>query len=127
MLSQQFMDVLAEFGATVGQNLTLDEDGITTFTIDDEIIVNLQYLEASDTIVAFTPVGAFGGTGCPSGYMLNVPPQRVGSERTSALAHSGSWAKSAVEQTTAHITETKRLIGPPRLPPTGLHSLEREG
>ena len=65
MLSQQFMDVLAEFGAVVGQELTLDEDGITTFTIDDEIIVNLQYLEASDTIVAFAPVGAFGGTDAP--------------------------------------------------------------
>jgi len=62
MLKEQFEDVLAEFGEVVKQPLTLDDDGTATFTIDDEIIVNLQYLEESDAVVAFAPVGGFGGT-----------------------------------------------------------------
>lgn len=65
MLKEQFADVLAEFGALVKQPLSLDVDGMATFTVDDEIIVNLQYLEASDTVLAFAPVGAFGGKDAP--------------------------------------------------------------
>ena len=57
MLREQFEDVLADFGALVKQNLALDGDGAATFTVDDEVIVNLQYL---DTVLAFAPVGAFG-------------------------------------------------------------------
>ena len=60
MLREQFEDVLADFGALVKQNLALDGDGAATFTVDDEIIVNLQYLGDSDTVLAFAPVGAFG-------------------------------------------------------------------
>lgn len=65
MLKEQFEEVLAEFGGLVGQRLALDGDGSATFTVDDEIIVNLQYLEESDTVVAFAPVGAFGGKDAP--------------------------------------------------------------
>ena len=65
MLRKQFEDVLAEFGALVNQPLSLDGDGTATFTVDEEIIVNLQYLEESDTVVAFAPVGAFGGLDAP--------------------------------------------------------------
>ena len=65
MLKRQFEDVLAEFGALVRQPLSLDGDGTATFTVDDEIIVNLQYLEESDTVLAFAPVGAFGGLDAP--------------------------------------------------------------
>ena len=65
MLKVQFEDVLAEFGALVNQPLSLDGDGTATFTVDEEIIVNLQYLEESDTVVAFAPVGAFGGLDAP--------------------------------------------------------------
>lgn len=65
MLEAQFKDVLAEFGALVNQPLSLDGDGTATFTVDEEIIVNLQYLEESDTVVAFAPVGAFGGLDAP--------------------------------------------------------------
>lgn len=65
MLREQFDEVLAEFGALVKQPLSLDGDGLATFTVDEEIIVNLQYLEESDTVVAFAPVGAFGGLDAP--------------------------------------------------------------
>ena len=60
-LRGQFEDVLAEFGNLLKQELVLDDEATVTFTIDDEIIVNMQYLEESDVIVAFSPVGAFGG------------------------------------------------------------------
>ena len=60
-LRGQFEDVLAEFGDLLKQELVLDDEATVTFAIDDEIIVNMQYLEESDVIVAFSPVGAFGG------------------------------------------------------------------
>lgn len=60
-LRGQFEDVLAEFGNLLKQELVLDDEATVTFAIDDEIIVNMQYLEESDVIVAFSPVGAFGG------------------------------------------------------------------
>ena len=60
-LRGQFEDVLAELGNVLKQELALDDEATVTFTIDDEIIVNMQYLEESDVIVAFSPVGAFGG------------------------------------------------------------------
>ena len=60
-----FEDVLSEFGALVKQDLALDESGVATFAVDDEVLVNLQYLEESGTVVAFAPVGAFGGTDAP--------------------------------------------------------------
>ena len=65
MLRGQFEDVLAEFGETVKLPLSLGEDGTATFTVDDEIAVSLQYLDESDVVLAFAPVGAFGGTDAP--------------------------------------------------------------
>ena len=65
MLREQFEDVLAEFGEAVGYKLSLDDDGTATFTVDDEIIVNLQYLDDSDVVVAFAPVGGFGEMDAP--------------------------------------------------------------
>lgn len=61
----QFSDVLAEFGALAKQDISLNEDGIATFAVDDEVLVNLQFLEESRTVVAFAPVGGFGGTAAP--------------------------------------------------------------
>ena len=64
-LKLQFGAVLAEFGALVEQDVDMDESGIATFAVDDDIIVNVQYLEESATVVAFAPVGAFGGKDAP--------------------------------------------------------------
>lgn len=64
-LREQFEDVLAEFGETVKLPLALGEDGTATFTVDDEIVVSLQYLDDSDVVLAFAPVGAFGGADAP--------------------------------------------------------------
>lgn len=61
----QFADVLKEFGTLVKQDIALDDDGAATFAVDDEILVNIQYLEESENVVAFSPVGAFGGTDAP--------------------------------------------------------------
>ena len=65
MLKEQFEGVLAEFGAAVGQKLSFDEDGTATFTVDDEIVVSLKYLDESDIVVMFSPIGAFGGVEAP--------------------------------------------------------------
>ncbi len=53
MLRKQFEDVLAEFGELVKQKLALGEDDTATFTVDDEVIVNLQYLDNADAVLAF--------------------------------------------------------------------------
>jgi len=65
MLKEQFNDVLAEFGALVKQDLSLDDEGTTTFAVDDEVLVNIKYLDQSDVVVIFSPVGAFGGVEAP--------------------------------------------------------------
>lgn len=65
MLKSQFQDVLAEFGMLVKQNLALDGDDTAVFTVDDDIIVNIKYLDESGTVLAFSPVGSFGGTDAP--------------------------------------------------------------
>ena len=65
MLKEQFEEVLADFGGHVKQELALGEEGTATFTVDDEIIINIQYLEESDFVVVFSPVGGFGGTDAP--------------------------------------------------------------
>ena len=65
MLKEQFKDVLAEFGASVRLELALDEDGLATFAVDDEVLVNVKYLDQSDMVVAFSPIGGFGGVDAP--------------------------------------------------------------
>ena len=62
MFRDQFADVLAEFGKAINLSLALDDDGAVSFMVDGEAIVNIQYLDESDFAVAFSPVGAFGGT-----------------------------------------------------------------
>lgn len=65
MLREQFESVLAEFADAVKLYIALDDDACATFAIDDEIIATLQYLDESDTIVLFAPVGAFGDVKVP--------------------------------------------------------------
>lgn len=65
MLRDQFEGVLAEFSDAVKLYIALDDDSCATFAIDDEIIATLQYLDESDTIVLFAPVGAFGDAKTP--------------------------------------------------------------
>ena len=65
MLRDQFLDVLAEFGNAIDLSLALDDDGVVSFMVDDEAMVNLQYLDESDFAVAFSPVSGFGGTDAP--------------------------------------------------------------
>ncbi len=57
MLKEQFEAVLADFGGLVKQDLAFDGDNFTTFTVDDEVIVNLRYLPDADYVLAFAPVG----------------------------------------------------------------------
>ena len=65
MLKEQLSDVLAEFGASVGQSLAFDEDGTATFTVDDDVLVDFAYLDESDVVVLFSPIGGFGGIDDP--------------------------------------------------------------
>ena len=65
MLREQLTDVLAEFGNALNLSLALDDEDTVSFMVDGEAIVNIQYLDESDFAVAFSPVGAFGGTDAP--------------------------------------------------------------
>ncbi len=65
MLRKQFESVLAEFANAVKLYIALDDDSCATFAIDGEIIATLQYLDESDTILLFAPVGAFGAVNAP--------------------------------------------------------------
>ena len=56
MLREQFEDILAEFGTAVGQELTLIDDAVN-WMVDDEVLVNLHYLDASDSLLLWTQVG----------------------------------------------------------------------
>lgn len=65
-LKAQFKDVLSEFGAGMNEPLALDEeDDTVTFAVDDEYLIHIKYLNRSDMIVMFSPVGVFGGTRSP--------------------------------------------------------------
>ena len=83
-LREQFEDVLAEFGETVKLPLALGEDGTATFTVDDEIVVSLQYLDESDVVLAFAPVGAFGGAEPPN-HLTTQPPNQSAGEKALEL------------------------------------------
>lgn len=61
MFRKQFEDVLADFGALAKLDLALDDDGTASFVADDDVVVDLQYLDGADAVVAFSPVGSFGG------------------------------------------------------------------
>ncbi len=65
MPREQFVSVLKEFSSLVQEDLTLGEDNTATFTVDDDIIINLNYLNESDTVIIFSPVGSFGDTEAP--------------------------------------------------------------
>jgi hypothetical protein len=84
-LREQFEDVLADFGETVKLPLALGEDGTATFTVDDEIVVSLQYLDESDVVIAFAPVGAFGGTTEPPNHPTTEPPNQSAGEKALEL------------------------------------------
>jgi hypothetical protein len=61
MLKEQFFQILQEFSALTGVEMRPDEDtGVVSFVVDEEIIVNLTYLDESDMILIFCPVGGFG-------------------------------------------------------------------
>ena len=67
MLRDQFVSVLKEFSSLVMEDISLDEnDNTATFTIDDDIVINLNYLVESDMILIFSPVGAFGDLTSPN-------------------------------------------------------------
>lgn len=66
MLRDQFASVLKEFSSLVMEDISLDEtDNTDTFTVDDDIIINLHYLVESDMILISSPVGAFGDLTSP--------------------------------------------------------------
>lgn len=65
MLRSQFEGILAEFSDVVKHYIALDDDSCATFAIDEEIIATLHYLDESDTVVLFAPVGAFGDVRAP--------------------------------------------------------------
>ena len=66
MLRDQFASVLKEFSSLVMEDISLDETNNTaTFTVDDDIIINLHYLVESDMILISSPVGAFGDLASP--------------------------------------------------------------
>jgi hypothetical protein len=59
MLREQFEEILSEFGKTIGLELSLLDDAVS-WMVDDEVLVNLQYLDASDYLLLWTQVGPLG-------------------------------------------------------------------
>lgn len=58
MLKDQFSSVLRDFGLLFQEDLALDEYTDTAvIAVDDDVLVNVQYLNESDTVVLFSPVG----------------------------------------------------------------------
>lgn len=63
MLKDQFAKVLDEFADLIQEDIYLDDNNSASFMVDDDIIININYLEQSDTIVMFSPVGSLGENG----------------------------------------------------------------
>lgn len=63
-LREQFEGVLAEFSEATGLGVALIQDA-ACLTVDDEIVVNIHYMDQSDTVLLWAPVGGFGGTDAP--------------------------------------------------------------
>ncbi len=60
MLKQQFAGILAELSQIYGEDLDLDpETSTASLLIDDLYMVNLTYLEQSDFILLYCPVGGY--------------------------------------------------------------------
>jgi len=84
MLRDQFEGVLAEFSDAVKQYIALDDDLCATIAIDEEVLATLQYLDESDTIVLFAPVGAFGDAKAPGAGEKALELLRENRERLGA-------------------------------------------
>lgn len=76
-LRGQFEDVLEEFSEATGLDVTLVRD-TATLTVDGEIIVNIHYLDQSDTVLLWSPVGGFGGTDAPDAGAKALALLRLG-------------------------------------------------
>ena len=57
MLRDQFAKVLDEFGDMLQEDIYLSDDNTSTFIADNEVVININYLEQSDSILMFSPVG----------------------------------------------------------------------
>ena len=58
-LKNQFTEVLAEFNRASGLHLELSPEGTTTLEVGEDIL-NLQYLPASASVLAWTTLGFLG-------------------------------------------------------------------
>ncbi len=60
MLKEQFLEVLKSFGERYFEDLELDEDTNTTsLIIDDNVLINITYLDNSDTVLIYTALAPF--------------------------------------------------------------------
>ena len=60
MLREQFLQILKEFSDLNGQHLEPDEQTDTvSFFVDNEVLINLRYLDESDNVLNFSPVGGW--------------------------------------------------------------------
>lgn len=76
-LREQFEDVLEEFSSATGLDVTLVQDA-ACLTVDDEIVVNIHYMDQSDTVLLWAPVGGFGGTDAPDAGDKALALLRIG-------------------------------------------------
>ena len=63
MLKDQFAKVLDEFADLILEDIYLDDNNTASFMVDEDIVININYLEQSDSIVIFSPVGSLGEIG----------------------------------------------------------------
>ncbi len=60
MLREQFETVLKNFGDLYFEELELDEETNTaTIILDEDVVINITYLDKSDNVIIFTPLAQF--------------------------------------------------------------------
>jgi hypothetical protein len=60
MLKEQFESILKDFGDLYFDDLELDEETNTaSITMDDDVLINITYLDDSDNVLIFSPLAEF--------------------------------------------------------------------
>jgi hypothetical protein len=60
MLKEQFESILKNFGDLYFEDLELDEETNTaTITMDEDVLINITYLDDSENVLIFSPLAEF--------------------------------------------------------------------
>jgi len=101
---EAFELALADFGASVGLDLKLDEEGECTLSVDDgDVNVNFHYLDGVDALVVWATVGF-------------LPNDRYAGMRACRLLKWNEFVQKTGRFTLGSDAETGRLVAAGRFP-----------